>query len=88
METKFTKLQKKQMVDQLIREISENHDELKQSLEDRDILLFRSFRLAHPELFHNGNSDEPVCVESLKQAFKDYLLSLSRMGFLTYYLEE
>ncbi len=87
MEAVFTREQKKVLINNLIQEISTNSEELRQALEDRDILLFRSFRLANPHLFVSERSDEPICIDSLKDEFKDYLLTLSRMGFLTYYLD-
>lgn len=80
--------QKKVLVARLIKELSDESGEIKEAMDSRDILLFRSFRLAHPQLFHHENSDEPICLDSLKQHFKEYLLTLSRMGFLTYYLDE
>jgi hypothetical protein len=88
MQATSTLEQKKVLVARLIRELSDESEELKQAMENRDILLFRSFRLAHPQLFHHEHSDDPICIESLKQHFKEYLLTLSRMGFLTYYLDE
>ncbi|GEM_PF-1946428 len=87
METIFTREQKKEMVDKLIQEIAEKSEELKIALEDRDILLFRSFRMAHPELFHEEKPEIPICIDSIKEAFREYLLKLSKMGFLTYYLD-
>lgn len=88
MQAPTTLEQKKVLVARLIRELSDESEELKEALDIRDILLFRSFRLAHPQLFQHENSDVPVCLDSLKQHFKEYLLTLSRMGFLTYYLDE
>lgn len=87
MQSSSTLARKKLLVANLIQQIAAENSEVKTALENRDLLLFRSFRLAHPELFHE-NADEPICMNSLQQHFNDYLLTLSRMGFLTYYLEE
>lgn len=87
MESNFTLAKKKKFVTTLMQDIVRDNIEVKKALEERDILLFRSFRLHHAEFFEHENTDEPICIQSLKEAFKLYLLNLSRMGFLTYYLD-
>jgi hypothetical protein len=87
MQATFTLEQKQTFVANLFNQICAENEQVKAALDHRDILLFRSFRLAYPELFDQKTPEQPICMESLKEHFKNYLIKLSEMGFLTYYLD-
>ncbi|MFD2921362.1 hypothetical protein ACFS6H_16670 [Terrimonas rubra] len=86
MTEQFTPEQRENAIKQMLFELGEQNELLKQELRKQEGLLFNAFRLAHPDFFSPDLTANSKHHEFVQPHFQEYLLKLSRMNPLTYYL--